>query len=111
VYKREERDDGTSEVRCEYKIHALHMKFKYYMVHYVDSDKGCVVWKLDYNRDSDLDDSVGYWCAKMPTRGLCPVVALRRAVEGAATLSVSREVGSSPLAKHLSMPAPPVRDL
>jgi hypothetical protein len=63
VYKREERNDGTTEVRCEYKIHALHMKFTYYMLHYVDKDNGCVVWNLDYNRDSDLDDSVGYWCA------------------------------------------------
>lgn len=72
VYKREERADGSEEVRCEYRIHALHMKFKYYMTHYVDNVNGCVVWKLDYDRESDLDDSVGYWHAARPSAHRIP---------------------------------------
>ena len=62
VYKREGRPDGTEEVRCEYRIHALHLKFRYFMSHQIDPEAGCVVWNLDYERESDLDDSVGYWC-------------------------------------------------
>lgn len=97
MYKREDRDDGSSEVRCEYKIHALHMKFKYYMVHYVDNDKGCVVWNLDYNRDSDLDDSVGYWCARLPARGRSQVGSVARGCGHSDTIQVRRGSGPSSL--------------
>mmetsp|Transcript_22822 Transcript_22822/g.69845 ORF Transcript_22822/g.69845 Transcript_22822/m.69845 type:complete len:168 (+) Transcript_22822:660-1163(+) len=49
------------------------MKFKYYMQHFVDNDKGCVVWNLDYDRESDLDDSVGYWYVQPRSRESCRV--------------------------------------
>jgi len=43
------------------------------MLHYVDTAKGCVVWNLDYDRESDLDDSVGYWYIQPKTRESCRV--------------------------------------
>mmetsp|Transcript_33723 Transcript_33723/g.110028 ORF Transcript_33723/g.110028 Transcript_33723/m.110028 type:complete len:286 (+) Transcript_33723:58-915(+) len=73
VYKREGRPDGTEEVRCEYRIHALHLKFRYFMSHQIDPEAGCVVWNLDYERESDLDDSVGYWYIQPRGRQCCRV--------------------------------------
>ena len=52
---------GCQTVKTRYDIHALHMKFTYYMVHHYDPDARCMVFQLDYDRRSDLDDSVGYW--------------------------------------------------
>jgi len=37
------------------------MNFKYYMHHEVDEKQKCMTFHLDYDRQSDLDDSVGYW--------------------------------------------------
>ena len=52
---------GCSTVKVRYDIHALHMKFTYFMTHHYDPTQRCLVFHLDYDRRSDLDDSVGYW--------------------------------------------------
>jgi len=53
--------DGTQEVRSVYDIHVLHFKLRYFMKHVYDPAQRCLVFHLDYERQSDLDDSVGYW--------------------------------------------------
>jgi len=34
---------------------------QYYIKHYYNPSKGYLTWQLDYSRESDLDDSTGYW--------------------------------------------------
>ena len=65
--------DGTREIRSEYEIHALHMRFTYFMRHFIDSRRGCVTFNLDYDRQSDLDDSVGYWYVQPRGHTACRV--------------------------------------
>lgn len=48
-------------LKAKYSIHALHMRFNYFMVHEWAPDEGCMVFYLDYDKRSDMDDSVGYW--------------------------------------------------
>jgi len=65
--------DGTEEIRAVYDIHALHLKFKYFMLHRYDPKQRCLTFHLDYDRRSDLDDSVGYWYVKPQTDETCRV--------------------------------------
>jgi hypothetical protein len=37
---------------------------EYFIRHDYHPDKGYLAWTLDYSRQSDLDDSVGYWRVK-----------------------------------------------
>lgn len=59
--------NGIQTVKATYEISALHMKFKYYVTHVYDPAQRCMVFHLDYDRQSDLDDTVGYWY--VDTRG------------------------------------------
>jgi len=54
-------EGGLRVVKSTYEISALHMKFKYFMRHEYDPSANCMTFALDYDRRSDLDDSVGYW--------------------------------------------------
>lgn len=54
-------EDGVRTLKCSYEIHALHMHFKYWMSHIYDPEQQCMIFRLDYSRKSDIDDSVGYW--------------------------------------------------
>ena len=37
------------------------MEIEYFIDHTYDANAGWLTWTLDYSRQSDLDDSVGYW--------------------------------------------------
>jgi hypothetical protein len=37
------------------------MTVEYYVKHVFNRSGGYLTWTLDYSRQSDLDDSVGYW--------------------------------------------------
>lgn len=65
--------DGIQEVRAIYDIHALHMKFRYFMTHRYDSAQRCMTFRLDYDRRSDIDDSVGYWFVMPRDKASCRV--------------------------------------
>ena len=54
-------DGGLRTIKSAYQIQALHMKFNYFMQHTYDPAQQCLTFHLDYDRKSDLDDSVGYW--------------------------------------------------
>jgi carbon monoxide dehydrogenase subunit G len=56
VYKR-----TSSVMDVRFKVSAMGMGIGYF-IHHTYSDKTRVMtWTLDYSRESDLDDSVGYW--------------------------------------------------
>ena len=64
---------GLQVVKSEYEISALHMRFKYYVKHTFDPAQRCMVFHLDYDRRSDLDDTVGYWYVDPRGRAVCRV--------------------------------------
>lgn len=64
---------GVQTVKAEYEIHALHLKYKYFVEHTYDPKAQCMVFRLDYARRSDLDDTVGYWFVDSTGRSSCRV--------------------------------------
>jgi len=52
---------GEHELKARFIIGALMMNIEYYIDHEVHVDEGWLTWTLDYSRESDLDDSVGFW--------------------------------------------------
>jgi len=51
---------GTDQ-RVRFNLKAMGSTYEYYIQHDFRPDEGFVTWTLDYSRESDLDDSVGYW--------------------------------------------------
>jgi hypothetical protein len=49
------------DVRVRFRVNVLGFDYVYYIRHTFRPDDGYVTWTLDYSRESDLDDSVGYW--------------------------------------------------
>ena len=49
------------ELKARFVVGALMMSIEYYIDHEVHVDEGWLTWTLDYSRESDLDDSVGFW--------------------------------------------------
>lgn len=66
-------DGGRQTTKATYEISALHLKLKYFVEHHYDANARCVTFHLDYDRRSDLDDSVGYWYAEPMGRSSCRV--------------------------------------
>lgn len=56
VYKR----DGKN-VYARFVLDPFGMTVEYFVKHTYDPTAGWMTWTLDYARQSDLDDSVGYW--------------------------------------------------
>ncbi len=48
-------------VYVEFSLSKMGIGIDYFIDHTVQTDAGWVTWTLDYDRQSDLDDSVGYW--------------------------------------------------
>lgn len=56
-------------VYVHFKLEAAFTSVEYYIDHIWRPDQGFMAWTLDYSRESDLDDSVGYWYVRPhPTR-------------------------------------------
>lgn len=53
-------DDGD-DVRVRFEISVVGFEYEYFIRHRFRPEDGYVTWTLDYSRESDLDDSVGYW--------------------------------------------------
>jgi len=53
-------EDGH-DVRVRFLLEALGFEYEYYIKHDFRPGEGYVTWTLDYTRESDLDESVGYW--------------------------------------------------
>ena len=56
VYKKEGK-----QIYTRFIIKAALMKVEYFINHTYDPSKGYMAWELDYARQSDLNDSTGYW--------------------------------------------------
>lgn len=52
--------DGD-DVRVRFVLSVMTLDYEYYIRHVFRPEEGYVTWTLDYTRESDLDDSVGYW--------------------------------------------------
>jgi len=64
---------GVQTIKSAYEISAIHLKFKYYVIHTYDPAARCMTFHLDYSRRSDLDDTVGYWYVLPKGRTDCRV--------------------------------------
>ncbi len=54
---------GTVEAgqNVEFELSVFGMEIIYYIDHDFHPEKGILSWQLDYARESDIDDSTGYW--------------------------------------------------
>jgi hypothetical protein len=48
-------------IKVRFVIGQFGLKLEYFIDHVVQREKGFMTWRLDYDKASELDDSVGYW--------------------------------------------------
>jgi hypothetical protein len=61
-------EDGN-DLRVRFVLRVIGFRYEYYIRHDFRPDQGYMTWTLDYSRQSDLDDSVGYWVVEdLPKR-------------------------------------------
>jgi hypothetical protein len=62
VYRREKLKDGSERIWVRMKIgFPPVLKLQFFVSHLHDPAKNSLTWTLDYSKQSDLDDSVGFW--------------------------------------------------
>ena len=72
VYSR--KKEGGNDVTCAtYKLKAAGFSMQYYMKHIFEPKKHSMTFHLDYERCSDIQDSVGYWYVEDLKDGWCRV--------------------------------------
>ena len=49
------------DLRVRFVLSVVGFRYEYFIQHDFRPDEGYMTWTLDYSRESDLDDSVGYW--------------------------------------------------
>lgn len=54
-------ESSGDHIKARFVLSAFLMTIEYYIDHTYKPDEGFMTWTLDYSRESDLDDSVGYW--------------------------------------------------
>lgn len=59
--KAEIYEENDKEIYTTFVLNATVSKIEYYIYHKIDKRKGLITWTLDYSRESDFDDSTGYW--------------------------------------------------
>lgn len=52
---------NSNEILVDFVISSWGFDVQYYVKHDYQPTKGYMTWTLDYTRESDLDDSTGYW--------------------------------------------------
>lgn len=50
-----------NEMYTRFLLNVMHMDVEYFVHHSYHPEANYLTWTLDYSRNSDLDDSVGYW--------------------------------------------------
>lgn len=50
-----------SHIFVEFQLKVLGIGVQYWIDHTYNKEKGSLTWQLDYSKQSDLDDSTGYW--------------------------------------------------
>jgi len=61
VYLCELRRRSGEHIEVHFIIGAMMVKAEYWIDHTHRPDQGYMTWTLDYDHESDLDDSVGFW--------------------------------------------------
>ena len=94
VYSDESNKKGNREVCARYKVGAGPFNMEYFMRHTYEPSKHSMTFALDYARESDFSDTVGYWCARQPApapapRLRAPPRAARAARAGTSSLSTT----------------------
>jgi len=59
---------GGGHYKVQFNLSVAMMDITYYIDHHHQPAKGYLTWQLDYSRESDIDDSTGYWLV-YPTPG------------------------------------------
>jgi len=72
-YRTEKGSGGAQVVYSRYKIRAAGMTMEYFMKHIYEPKKQCMTFHLDYDRFSELSDTVGYWYVEKLDDGWCRV--------------------------------------
>merc|ERR1719424_298137 len=72
VYSKESKS-GQQITCATYKLAAAGFKLEYFMKHIFEPSKHCMTFHLDYDRNSDIADSVGYWYVEDLKDGWCRV--------------------------------------
>jgi len=54
-------DTSNGHIKARFLISTTVMNVDYFIDHTVHQDQNYMTWTLDYSRESDLDDSVGFW--------------------------------------------------
>ena len=54
---------GTAEngYKVSFDLSVLGMDITYFIEHRLNTTEGHMTWQLDYSKESDIDDSTGYW--------------------------------------------------
>jgi ribosome-associated toxin RatA of RatAB toxin-antitoxin module len=53
--------NSANNLYARFVISAMMIKVEYFIKHDLHKSDGYLTWTLDYSRESDLDDSTGYW--------------------------------------------------
>ena len=59
--KCEQYSKNGNDIFVDFVISSWGFDVQYYIKHDYNPSKGYMTWTLDYSRESDLDDSTGYW--------------------------------------------------
>jgi ribosome-associated toxin RatA of RatAB toxin-antitoxin module len=73
IYSDKKKLGGERVVCATYQISAAGFKMTYYMKHIYEPSKHCMTFHLDYDRCSELSDTVGYWYVEKLADGWCRV--------------------------------------
>jgi len=60
IYSTSKQANHT-EILVDFTLSAMMISVQYYIDHSYYPDQGYLTWTLDYSKQSDLDDSTGYW--------------------------------------------------
>jgi len=73
VYKTKKSLSGSRVDYARYRVGAMGFKMEYYIKHMFEPAKHCFTFHLDYDRLSELSDTVGYWYVEQLDDGWCRV--------------------------------------
>lgn len=71
---------GGDHILVEFGLSVMGVKVDYFVDHHFVPAENYLTWTLDYSRQSDLDDSVGYW-RLTPLRAEPPLTRLEYTVD------------------------------
>ncbi len=69
VYENKMSKQGDGHIKTRFVIGTFAISIEYFIDHVLNQKEGWMTWTLDYTRESELHDSVGFWFVdKHPTK-------------------------------------------